>query len=923
MLPCGKVRRVGGEPEPVGRHPELERLAAFLDAVPDGLRACALIGPAGIGKTTVWLEGLRRTREHGWRVLSARPTAAETRLSFAGLGDLLVRIDDAALDSLPEPQRRALDVALLRADSGTTPVDGRVVAVALVSLLSVLSKERPVVLAVDDAQWLDPATSAALSFAVRRLEECPIGVLVTVRAEGVRVETFERALAPDRRDDVALGPLTVAALHDILRRSLGVTFPRPVVVHICTSSAGNPFYALEIARELARGGAYPTTGPLPIPQEVRMLTSARLARLPRRSRDALLVASSMSRPTTRFVDAEALVPAEEDGIVQIGPDGRIAFGHPLLASAVYDSAPAGRRRAVHRALAEQVEDPERRARHLALATDAPDEDVATALDSAAARAHARGASAAAAELARRALELTVEPRGQLGLRRVLELAQYLVDAGESGEASAVLAACDPRAAEADLRAELLFRQGKILWHERDHRRGYGLLLEALEHARDPALAAEIHIEAAWLSQEFDPAGAIAHDDAVLGLVDPDTHPGPYSRALLHGAYLRLVTGQPPDYAAYERGVELQRQTDEWDETSPVVGMWPLLCDDFDRSRAFYEWGLARSRAEGDEPSVQGTLLRLVEIELWTGDWEAADELAAEGMELVDRISSSAYVGSLLYARGYLDAHLGRVAEARAAAERILELYQEPDIRPIGHQILGFLALSLDDPATADEELTEAAAGVAALGLHEPAVYRFQPDHVEAVIRLGDLERAEALIAALEERCRIFPRPWILATTARCRALVLSARGDLDASLAALQEALDHHARLQMPFERARTLLALGQVRRRRKERRVARIALEEALDVLETLGAPLWARRARAELGRVVARRAPTELTATEERIARLAASGLSNREIATQAFVSVKTVEANLGRAYRKLGISSRAQLSAALDHRSAPMAS
>jgi DNA-binding CsgD family transcriptional regulator len=904
---------------PIGRQKELTQFDEFLAAVPAGLRALALTGPAGIGKTTVWAEGVGRAEERGLTVLSARPSGAEAKLSYAALADLLATVEEERFDSLPDVQRRALDVALLRADAGSDPLEGRAVAAGLLSLLRELSTAAPVLVAIDDAQWLDTATSEALAFAVRRLVDEPVGLLVAARVEQVRPETFERSLPPERRRDVELGALTLASLHDVLKSELGITFPRPTLLRIASASGGNPFYGLEIARELERTGVPASGARLPVPQEVRSLVHARLARLPRSTQEALLVAACLARPTTAEVDLEALGPAEDAGVVRVDVEDHVHFVHPLFASAVYEAASAADRRRVHRSLAEGVKDPEERARHLALTTKEPNEEVAGQLDAAATHAAGRGASAAAADLARRALELTEEPTGELRVRRALSAAHHLLDAGDSAEARAVLEACDPAWVDGDTRAELLLALGKIAWYERGLAEGHELLVEALRHARNPEVAARVHVESAWLAQDTDPRLGIEHTDAALELLDPDVSPGRYSQALLFGAYLRLISGQGADEAAYERGATLQHQRElDREEGSPVVGMWPLLGDDFARSRSFYEPALERSRAEGDEPSVQGILIRLVEIECWTGNWARADELAAEGMELADRISSLAYLASALFARGYLDAHLGRVAEARAAGERILELF--PDAkgqRALGHWVLGFLALSLDDPAGADEQLTHAADAVDALKQREPARARFHPDYVEAVIQLGDLDRAEALLAALEERGRIFPRPWILATTARCRGLLLSAQGDLDGARRAMEDALGHHSRLDMPFERARTLLAFGQLLRRRKERREGRAALEEALAVFDDLGALLWAKRARAELARVPVRRAPTDLTATEERIAQLAGTGLTNRAIAKQIFVSPKTVGSNLARVYRKLGIRSRAELGRAMAER------
>lgn len=901
----------------VGREAELARTAAFLGRAGERLQALAIAGPPGIGKTTVLHAAVRQAEELGRLVLSARPTGAEARLSFAALSDLLAPLEEDVFEALPAPQRRAIDIALLRHETPGGRADGRVVASAFLSLLRELAGRGPLVVAVDDAQWLDAATAETLAFAVRRLQEQPLGVLVSVRVEGVRPQTFEEVVPEDRREEIVLGPLSVAALHDVVKRELGLTFPRPVLVRVVSECGGNPFYALEIARELARSGVPSAREPLPLPAQIRTLTQARLARLPRQTQDALLAAASLSRPTASLVDVEALVPAEEAGIVHVGRDSRIRFSHPLFASAVYDAAPAGRRRQAHRSLAALVSDPEERARHLALVADAPDEKVAEALDEAAARAARRGASAAAAELARRALELSVDPRSPRAVERAIDAARHLLDVGESSEALSLLAAVDAETADGDVLARLLYEEGKIWWYERDFERGYRVLLEAVERARDPELLAAIHVQAAWVSQEIDPLLAIPHTDEVLSLVDPDERPGRYSQALLHGAYLRLISGQGADLEAFERGCELQSRTDDWDEVSPVPGMFPLLLDDFERSLEFYGPGVARSRDEGDEMSVQGTLLRLVEIALWTGDWKAADEMADEGMQLADRISSRAFLGGALYARGFVDAHLGRVEEARSAGERVLELFTDPQARALGFWILGFLALSLDDPAAAAREFDRAASAVETLNQREPARLRYDGDHIEALIRIGELERAEGLIAGLEERIRILPRPWIQVVRCRSRALLLSARGNLDGALAAMNEALGHHERLQMPFERARTMLELGRLLRRRKERREGRVSLQEALEAFERLGAPLWVELARAELARVPVRRAPSDLSPTEETIASLAASGMTNRAIAERIYLSPKTIEGNLARVYRKLGIRSRAELGRAMAER------
>ena len=488
---------------------------------------------------------------------------------------------------------------------------------------------------------------------------------------------------------------------------------------------------------------------------------------------------------------------------------------------------------------------------------------------------------------------------------------------------AALEAFDASSVDGDLRAELLRDLGYCLWYEGERDAGYRLVLDALEHARDDGLAARTHAAAAWLWHDGDLDRAIEHADAAVALLDPEQHPGPYSWSLLLGTYLRLLNGDGDDEAAYRRGRELQKRPIDWDDTSPVLGMWPLLHDRFAEAQSFYEVGLERSQSEGDVTSVQGTLVRLAEIACWTGDWVDG---RSPGRRVHGARRPHLVVGAARRARS---THAGSSTPTSAGstrrewpARRSSPRSERP--RRERSSATGCSASSRCHSATRRRRTgstRELQAIVDAQGQREPARYRFQPDHIEAVIELGDVARAREMLARLEKRAAVFPRPWALATNARCRALVAAAEGDLTPAAEAAAEALVQHEQLAMPFERARTLLVQGRILRRLKQKREARVALDQALVEFERLGDVTWARRPLSELRRLATRRAPDALTPTERRIAELAASGLSNPEISARVYVSRKTVEANLARAYRKLGISSRAQLGQALAGEAEPI--
>src|SRR4051812_15137379 len=527
--------------QPCGRDAELAAVDAFLDGGRDGLRALIVEGAPGIGKTTLWREAVARAEARGLTVLSCRPVETEAKLGFASLADLVAPLVDRALPSLPEPQRAALEVALLYAAPAGAGPDRRAVGTAVRSVLGGAAAEGPLLVAVDDVQWLDRASASALSFALRRLHASPILVLVALRLEpgGGDPLDLERG-APDGVTRLRLGPLTLSGLYHAIREQLGEVFPRPTLQRIAQASGGNPLLALELARALGEAGARPLPGePLPVPETLGALMEGRIRRLPAASREAVLVAASVASAHRALVAGvvgdrvdDALAAAERAGVVAIAGD-RVRFTHPLLASAAYAAAPAESRRDVHRKLAGIVAEPEEQARHRALGAAGPDESVAAALDEAARRANGRGAPEAAAELAELACRLTPPERGEDRLRRTVELAEYEFRAGDTTHAQQLVESVRDGPASGPLRARALELAARILHVAGTSAEAVTSCEEALAIAGgDPQLRARIHATLAqvcWHDFGLALEHARAAVDLLDGVADPD--PGTLSLAL--------------------------------------------------------------------------------------------------------------------------------------------------------------------------------------------------------------------------------------------------------------------------------------------------------------------------------------------------------------------------------------------------------
>lgn len=893
----------------VGRDPELGAVEAFLVSG-EGRTALAILGEAGIGKTTVWQEAVARARSRGTTVLVARPAQSESKLSFAGLADLLANVAEEAFASLPAPQRAGLDAALLRAGSNRSP-ERRLLGTGFLSLLRVLAADAPVVLAIDDVHWLDAPSTAVVAFALRRLGDESVRAIVSVRSEEAArspLSWLERDLHVERLE---LGPLSVAALHRVLADALGRSFSRPVLTRIAQACGGNPLYAIEIAR-LVDGGGQATH--LPVPANLDALVRSRVRALPADTRDALLRAATLARPDTRAVDAAALAPAEEAGLVRIDTDGRIHFVHPLFASAVYSAAALSRRRGMHRALAEVVADLEEHARHLALAAEGPDELVVRELEAATHRARARGAPDSAAELIELALPLV--PAGtSTAYELQLELAEHLYLASDFQRARMLLEELREVLPPGDLRARALVQLAEIEYWRSGESAALVLAEEALADAIDPLQRARCQTQIAMKAGTVDLPRAAEAARAAVELLEEHADAEPALLAAALGARVRaaLFLGEGFDANAAQRALALESAAppSALDErTGFKLGQWLRYVDDFDGARTQLLEAERHAQEEGDESSLGNILLNRMILETWAGDW-------GEAAALTERMSEAfAQQGDqpegIAPWRAYLHAYAGRLDAVREVAG---PRPAEPVIAAIWSRCLGLAEFAAGDVEASDRHLADALAELDRVAFREPAIWRVEGDAIEAAVAAGSLERAAERLEHFEEcagRSRI---AWSLAVSARCRALLCAAGGELERASETVDRALAEHKRCPMPFEWARTLLLQGQLLRRLKRKRDARDALDAATAIFRGLGAEAWVLRAEAELQRVAVRRAPDELSATELRVARLAAAGLTNQSIAAEVFLTRKAVEANLARAYRKLGIRSRAQLSRALE--------
>ena len=797
----------------IGRTKELGTIAEFLASAcvhPSGL---TIEGEAGIGKTTLWSAAAEQARDRGYRCLSAQAGQAESAMGYAALADLLSDVESSTFARLPNVQRVAIDRVLLRSGDGDPETDRRTIAAAFSTIVEMLAAETPMLLTIDDLQWLDASSKAVVTFAARRLKG-RVGVLVTERPgpECPTARTWLRVGTDNDIGRIRLGPLSIGRLHALISQRLGRSLPRPLMERIAELSQGNPFYALELAREV---GNEPPTVEQELPRTLAELVRSRIGAIDDDVRDVLLAAACVTDPTVdllakaKGVTATEIVTlleaAESRGIVGI-EGNRVRFTHPLLARGLYTDARPSRRRKMHRSLAKADALPEVRARHLALATTCKDTATLEALDAAAEVARARGASAAAAEL----VDLAIGLGGDTPLRRI-HSSRYHLNAGSYGHARAVLAPVIQALEPGPMRATAVGLLAEICMYHHSFAQAAEMLQGTLKDAEsDQALMAQTlillsfaRLNTAEYDRSFDNASQ------AVKLTDELSLPALSSQACAMWVIVNFVCGQDVDEPRLERALELEsRDADVPDplDASTVNALVLAWTGRLDEAHAQVSVVRNRCIERGADGHLMFVDLHSTLISVWRGDFTAAALTAEDATDRAEQLGGDHAFVMADSIGAIVAAYAGREQDARTHARAAIDRASScgsPRLADQAITTLGFLEVSLGNSAAALTTLQPLVERFSTLPSVEIVSAAFLPDAIEAMIALGRLNDAEPMIKALEYHGGLLDRTWMLAVAARCRSMMLAAQGDVGAATQKALEAMAIHLRLPMPFERAR------------------------------------------------------------------------------------------------------------------------
>jgi ATP/maltotriose-dependent transcriptional regulator MalT len=901
-------------------------LTALVGSVAATGGAGQIVGEAGIGKTSLLSQVAREAAADGLaRVIWLHGLESEAVLPFAVAADLLIPLVDK-FGELPATQRQALEVALAL-DTGPAPSRLAACSGAL-GVLAAAGDEQPLVVLIDDLQWVDPESARLLVFAARRLASERVVMLFASRIEpGVPL------VAPDL-PTLQLPGLSAADCQELVdRRQLHV--PSVVLHSVVQATGGNPLALLET---LSRDGSSAADGSggglehrVTVGGSARHAWNCVLRRLPEATRQALfVVAISRSAGMVELAQSLAAVslslsdlePAENTDLVRLDASG-IELRHPLLRRVLVDGTPMAFRLEVYRALA-QLGPPELRVWYLSQTVNGPDDEVADQLDAAARDVRGRSGYSAALRLSRRAAELTADPRQRA--ERLLEAATDAQLAGDSPSAAlwsgqALQLRDDPSFTVA---ASLI--RGRALSWLGQPAQSFEALVQAARRTvvRDPSSAAELYAEAvapAMMTGDLHRAQeAVQHSESVR-----PPRAAPSFRAQVLAAEVEVLRGAVAAGRARLAAAELRLP-----EVDPVTSQESMVhlafgrcwTEDFEAARSLIDAALDFARQRGAPCVLSLALAARSELDHWAGRWAGAVADAVESLQWAQELDQAGMIGNSLVRLARLDAARGDRDQAEARVEqcrRQLGPHGIDGLRVHEAAVLGLAALGHGEVEAAIEHLESAWTSAQAHGLVNPNVAAFLPDLVEAHVHGGNRDRALELLGVLEGLARTTRLAYPTATAARCRGLLAQDVGDAADAFAAAHAA---HATRPMPFELARTVLCEGEMLRRERHPAAARSVLRQALASFEVLGARRWAQRAAVELSAAGARTTDTRATAAglalltpqEVQIARMVADGRSNAEAAAALFVSGKTIEAHLTRVYRKLAVRSRTDLARVL---------
>ncbi|WP_272475882.1 helix-turn-helix transcriptional regulator [Baekduia alba] len=913
----------------LGRQRELAHIEDLLTAAQDGTSAALLLrGEPGIGKSALLRATLDQATALGYGVLRTRGFESESDIPFAGLLELLTPLLPLR-DRIPEVQARALGSAL--ALEPPTPFDRFAVPAGMLSLLAAAAEDKPYVVLADDVHWLDDASREALIFVGRRLGAEGVVLLCASREVREVVDAFAGV------DQLAAAPLDDGDAAELLRRESKHRVSDAVAADLVATAHGNPLALTEIPRALSAeqlAGREPLAGPVAAGDRIEEAFARQLADLPPETREALLVAAAMQTGRhdlfvaaleARGLAAAALDPAISAELIAI--DGRVDFFHPLLRSAVYHAADPVQRRSVHATLADVATAPARRAWHLAAAADAPDEEVAAALELAASEARARGGVAAGARAYERAANLSTDDEARA--RRLLEAASDFAQVGQADHALALVDLAQDLIPGSALVTEIVRVRGRVEMRRGAPVTAHDLLVAEAERIQDedPGAAASLLVEA-----------AVAH--MMTGDMEALIAAGDRARALLAGRddisdpVVEVLSGVLVGEAHAALGHEDEADalldpampflTSEYVLTMPselvgMAGQCAIWYERWDRATGVLDHLVGLAREASAINHIIYPLAAHAILDFRRGYWAASLADASEAARLARETNLQPLLTFSLAVLAHVEAAMGRRDDARAHGResvQIAELLNGPAIAVYGLNAMALDALGAGEVEAATELYDRVHRFTQKLHTQR-GVVQYGADRVEALARLG---RTDDAFQALEEFAdRLGGGRWALGALARCRGILADKTAEHH-----FQTALSHHEHDGQPFEKARTQLAYGERLRRDRRRADAREQLSAALDAFERLGAAPWADRARVEMRatggaaaggdaaekEAVAAAGLEELTAHELQIARLVAYGMTNREVAAKLFLSPKTIEYHLSQIYRKLDLRSRTQL-------------